>query len=329
MFIITGASGFIGSNLVARLEEKNYRRLVGCDYLGDAIKWQNIAKRNFFDFILPESLFDYLDQHRNQIEVVFHLGAISNTDATDGDLVLKTNYNLPRALMAWCARHRVRFIYASSAATYGKGECGFFDDSSEEYLVKLRPQNLYGWSKHAFDRSVQQIIADKETPHPPQCVGLKFFNVYGPNETHKGNQSSVIPHFLKQIQNNKEARLFQSHNANFADGQQKRDFVYVDDVVDVMLWFCENQDTSGLFNVGTGQARTFESLASSIFKTLDIEAKLDYAPMPERLRDHYQYFTEASMEKLRSAGYQNPFHSLEEGIEKYIKDYLLKEDIYR
>ncbi len=329
MIIVTGAAGFIGSNLIAELEKRGTRGLVACDVLGCDDRWHNLAKRDLYDFISPEQLPHFLENHKNQIETIFHLGAISSTDATDGDLVLKNNYRLSLDLFEWCGRNRVRLIYASSAATYGNGSQGFEDSENADYLAQLRPMNLYGWSKHLFDRSVLQHVFSKETPPPPQWVGLKFFNVYGPNEHHKKGQSSVIPHFLKQIQETGTAHLFKSMKDDIKDGYQMRDFVSVHDAVDVMIWLHTHDSICGLFNVGTGQARTFLDMAHGIFKALNLTPKIEFIDLPEKLIKHYQYYTHAPIKKLRDAGYTKPMTSIEEGIYDYVHNYLLKEDPYR
>ena len=339
MYVVTGAAGLIGSNLLAELEKRGIRNNVACDYLGTSDKWNNLAKRDLYDFVQPENLLHYLELHKNQIETIFHLGAISSTDALDGDQIIQHNYRLSMDLFEWCTRHHVRFIYASSAATYGNGEHGFVDTEDQHYMDKLRPMNLYGWSKHVFDKSILQRTSTKFTAmsshlapvsNMPQWVGLKFFNVYGPNEHHKGGQSSVVPHFFKQIRDTKKARLFKSYKDGVDDGQQARDFISVHDAVDVMLWFAEHpQAHSGLFNVGTGQARTFQDLASAVFKSMGEAENIEYIDMPERLIKHYQYFTEGNMTKLRNLGYAKEFLSIEQGVEDYVKNYLMKEDCYR
>ncbi len=329
MIVVTGAAGFIGSNLIAELEKKGMGQIVACDSLGHDDKWHNLAKRDLYDFIAPHRLLTFLEANKNHIDVIYHLGAISNTDATDGDLVLDNNYCFPLDLFHWCGRHRVRFIYASSAATYGDGKHGFDDREDYDYLSILRPMNVYGWSKHLFDRSLLQHVAAREAPTPPQWVGLKFFNVYGPNEYHKGGQSSVVPHFFKQILSSKSAYLFKSYKENIPDGHQARDFVSVHDAVDVMVWLLNKPEVSGLYNVGSGVAHTFLDMAHALFKALNEEPQIAFIPMPERLIKHYQYFTCASMEKLHRAGYTRSMTSLEEGVYDYIHHYLLKEDPYR
>lgn len=333
MIIVTGAAGFIGSNLIAELETRGYPVIVACDYLTCDDRWNNLARRNLYDFIHPDGLFDYLETHKNSVEMIFHLGALSSTSERNGDEILRHNYRMTLDLFQWCGRYRARLIYASSAATYGGGEHGFLDSEAPEYMAALRPLNLYGWSKHATDRTILKHIAQKDYASsfapPPQWAGLKFFNVYGPNEHHKGGQSSVIPHFVHQIVSSGTARLFSSMMEGVPDGGQARDFISVHDAVDVMIWLMEHRDHSGLFNVGTGKARTFADMAHSIFKALDKPVSIEYIPLPESLQKHYQYFTEASMDKLRMLGYTKPMRSLEEGVSDYITSYLMRDDPYR
>ncbi|PJB71500.1 MAG: ADP-glyceromanno-heptose 6-epimerase [Alphaproteobacteria bacterium CG_4_9_14_3_um_filter_47_13] len=329
MIIVTGGTGFIGSNLLAGLQKKGHTDLVVCDWFGEDDKWRNIAKRELRDIVRPELLPDYLDSHTEDIEAVFHMGAISSTTETDVDLIVERNVVLSRSLWKWCAAHDVRFIYASSAATYGDGSQGFKDDQSSDALAKLLPLNAYGWSKHVVDRRISRVIRDKSEPCPPQWAGLKFFNVYGPNEYHKGEQMSVMCKLYPQVVAGAAARLFKSHHPDYEDGGQLRDFVYVDDCVDVMLWLYEHPDVSGLFNVGTGKARSFKDLAEATFAAAAIKPKIGYIDMPQTLRGKYQYFTQADMEKLRAAGYEKPFTELEEGVRRYVHDFLVKEDTYR
>jgi ADP-L-glycero-D-manno-heptose 6-epimerase len=329
MIIVTGGAGFIGSNLVAGLEASGVEDIVVCDLLGSDDKWRNLAKREIRDVVHPDRLFDYLHNHADQIKAVFHLGAISSTTERDADLIMDTNFVLSRRLWKWCCKNNVRFIYASSAATYGDGHHGFKDDQSIEGLSHLMPLNPYGWSKHVFDRRVARIIESKSESVPPQWAGLKFFNVYGPNEYHKGDQMSVVCKLHPQVVAGAAARLFKSHHPDYEDGGQLRDFVWVGDCVDVMIWLYENPSVNGLFNIGTGKARSFKDLATSTFKANGKEPKINYIDMPESLRDKYQYYTQAEMSKLREAGYTKPFTELEDGITKYVKDYLSKADPYR
>ncbi|HPD83432.1 MAG TPA: ADP-glyceromanno-heptose 6-epimerase, partial [Alphaproteobacteria bacterium] len=314
MIIVTGGTGFIGSNLIAGLEEHGVKDIVICDTLGTEDKWRNIAKREVRDVVHPERIFDYLETHKNNIEMIFHMGAISSTTERDVDLIVETNIVLSRRLWKWCGKHQVRMVYASSAATYGDGAQGFNDSQEINDLAKLKPLNAYGWSKHVFDRRVARVLEGKNEPLPPQWAGLKFFNVYGPNEYHKDDQMSVVCKFYPQVIAGAAAKLFKSHHKDYEDGGQLRDFVYVKDCVDVMLWLYQNKDVNGLYNVGTGKARSFKDLAEATFKAAGMSPKINYFDMPESLRAKYQYFTEADMNKLRMAGYKKEFTSLEDGV---------------
>ncbi len=327
VYIVTGGAGFIGSNIVAALDERGARVVVS-DRLGDGNIWRNIAKRELFDIVHPDQLSGYLEDHDGGIEAVIHMGAISSTTETDADLIIDNNYRLSLRLWTWCARHGVPFIYASSAATYGDGTMGFDDDGSTDALAKLRPLNPYGWSKLLFDRRVARVVADGDLK-PPQWAGLKFFNVYGPNEYHKGSMQSVISQIYPRAVAGEAARLFESHHPDYEDGGQLRDFVWVDDCVQIIMWLLDNKDVSGLFNCGTGQARSFADLASAVYWALDKEPMIEFVPTPENIRDRYQYFTEARMDRLRAAGYGRPATSLEDGVKTYVQDYLQATDPYR
>ncbi len=329
MIVVTGGAGFIGSNLVAGLEERGVSDIVVCDVLGSEDKWRNLAKREIRDIVHPDRLFDYLQNHADQIKMIFHMGAISSTTETDSDLIMDTNFVLSRRIWKWCWKNNVRLVYASSAATYGDGHHGFKDDQSIEGLKHLMPLNPYGWSKHVFDRRIARVVESQSEPLPPQWAGLKFFNVYGPNEYHKGDQMSVVCKLYPQVQAGAAARLFKSHHPDYQDGGQLRDFVWVGDCVDVMLWLYDNPGVSGLFNVGSGKARSFKDLAESTFTAAGKAPKINYIDMPETLRPKYQYYTQADMSKLRAAGYDKPFTELEAGIGKYVRDYLSKADPYR
>lgn len=327
MLLVTGGAGFIGSNLVAALSERGERVAV-CDHLGHGAKWNNLAKRELEDIVRPADLPDFLAKRGGEVREIVHLGAVSDTTAADGDLLVSTNFTLSKSLWTWCSGRGVPFLYASSAATYGDGAAGFDDDVSADYLARLRPLNGYGWSKHLFDRWVARRLAEGE-PRPPQWVGLKFFNAYGPNEYHKGAQQSVAAHLFRQVANGEPARLFQSHRPDFPDGGQRRDFIWVGDCVDVILWLLQHPDVSGLFNVGTGQSRTFAELARALFDALGQPQNIRYVPTPEEIRDKYQYFTEARIERLRAAGYARPFTPIEEGVGSYVRDFLVAPDPYR
>ncbi len=327
MILVTGGAGFIGSNITAALAERGIPVAV-CDRFRNANKWRNLSKLELRDVVAPEALTAWLDSHTGEIEAIVHMGAISSTTESDVDLIMEVNFRLSRMLWRWCAAHRKRLIYASSAATYGSGEHGFDDDASPGALAKLRPLNAYGWSKHLFDRWVARELAEGRA-RPPQWVGLKFFNVYGPNEYHKGGMQSVVAQKYPLAVNGETLTLFRSHRSDVPDGGQKRDFVYVRDCVDVMLWLLDHPDVNGLFNLGTGQARSFEDLARAIFAALGRPADVSYIDMPTVIRPNYQYFTEASMDRLRMAGYAQPFTSLAEGVRDYVQRYLSLPDRYR
>ena len=328
MYVVTGGAGFIGSNIVAALDDRRPGSVLVCDRLRDGVKWLNLAKRELIDIVPPEEMFAYLDRHPSDIEAVIHMGAISSTVETDADRIVANNYRLSHGLWRWCALNQVRLIYASSAATYGDGGKGFDDDTSPAALAALRPLNAYGWSKNLFDRRVARLLAAREAA-PPQWAGLKFFNVYGPNEYHKGVQKSVAVQIYEQIAQGRPARLFKSHRPDTADGGQMRDFIWVGDCVEIVLWLLDNPGVSGLFNCGTGKARSFADLTGAVFAALGKKPKIDYVPMPESLRDKYQYFTEARMDRLRAAGYGRPFAALEDGIARYVRDYLAAADPHR
>ena len=328
MIVITGGGGFIGSNLAAALEARGAGDLVICDSLGADGKWRNIAKREIAAFIQPDRLFDFLDANARDIDTIFHMGAISATTETDADRLIRSNFTLSLDLWEWCARHDSRLIYASSAATYGDGGGGFDDEFSTAALARLKPLNAYGWSKHLFDRRIARNI-ENGAPAPRQWVGLKFFNVYGPNEYHKGPQQSVAAQIYPAAKQDGTARLFRSHNPDYPDGGQLRDFVWVGDCADVMGWLFAHPDVSGLFNMGTGKARSFADLARAVFAALGKEANIHYVDTPEEIREKYQYFTEAKMDRLRGAGYDKPFTAIEEGVGRYVRDYLDTDDPYR
>lgn len=327
MILVTGGAGFIGSNIVAALSGRGQGVAV-CDFVGDEGKWRNLAKAELADVVHPAQLPGWLKRHRQTLTAVVHMGAISSTSATDADLVLRTNFQLSWRLWQWCAHHGKQFIYASSAATYGNGDRGYDDDASPSALAKLRPLNLYGWSKHLFDRRIARAIASGE-PAPAQWAGLKFFNVYGPNEYHKGAMQSVVTRNYPVAAAGKAVMLFKSHRDGIADGEQKRDFVFVEDCVDIVLWLLDHPAVNGLYNVGTGRARSFADLIDALFAALGRPTQIVYDDMPEALRAHYQYFTEARMQRLRTAGYGRPMTSIEQGVQRYVDQYLSQPDAYR
>ena len=326
--LVTGGAGFIGSNVVARLARDWSREVVVCDWLGAAEegRWRNIAKHPIADIIPPESLFDWLGRRGEDLELIVHLGAISSTTEPDVDKIVRNNFILSRDIFGWCAEHSRRLIYASSAATYGDGDLGFDDDTGLDALAALRPLNAYGWSKALFD--VHAVRAAQRGGAPPQWVGLKFFNVYGPNEAHKGSMKSVVAQIWPDVARGRMVQLFKSHRPDVADGGQLRDFVYVRDVVDVIAWLAERPDVSGVFNLGSGRARSFRELAEAVFAAAGKPPQIEYKPMPEALQGRYQYFTEARMERLRAAGYDGQFTSLEDGVGDYVRGYLSQPDPY-
>lgn len=328
MILVTGGAGFIGSNLVAGLNRHGIHDIVVCDSPGDGQKWRNIAKHEIADLIRPDMLNDYLDRHRDAVDVIFHMGANSSTTETDVDLIVRRNLRASLDIWERCCRYGIRLVYASSAATYGDGSAGFTDGASVSALAALRPLNAYGWSKHAFDRRVARV-AESGGARPPQWVGLKFFNVYGPNEYHKGSMRSVIFQKFASARSGMPISLFKSHRDDCPDGGQRRDFVYVEDCVAVMLWLLESRSVNGLFNVGSGGARSFDELAHALFKSCKTDPKITYIDMPDSLRPNYQYFTEADLTRLRAAGYAKPFTSLEDGVERYVVDHLNTADPYR
>ena len=326
MIIVTGATGFIGANLVADLNALGRDDLILVDDLGGASKWKNIAKRRFQDIVLPGEC-GALQRKLERADIVFHLGANSSTTATDGDAILLSNFRTSTAWWEWCSATRTPLIYASSAATYGDGARGFADDESRQALDALRPLNLYGWSKHAFDKWATQQAAGGSAP--PQWCGLKFFNVFGPNENHKGDMRSLVCKNAAFVAARSSIPLFKSYRPEFADGEQLRDFVYVKDCTRVMLWLAGQPQINGLFNLGTGTARSFIDLIRAIGTALDQPVDIEFIDMPVALRANYQYFTQADMTKLRAAGYAEPFQSLEAAVADYVRNYLAQLDVYR
>ena len=321
MILVTGGAGFIGSNIVASLIRRGCDVVV-CDWLeADGVKWRNLERHLIELVIPPEELIGFLERSGESIEAVIHMGAISATTIQDADLVLKSNFRLSQDLWKWCAQHDRPFVYASSAATYGDGAHGFIDSNSAADLAQLRPLNLYGWSKHWFDRWAIKAV-DEGRPRPPQWAGLKFFNVYGPNEYHKGDMMSVVAKTYPACALGKPVRLFKSHDPRFADGGQHRDFVSVEDCAEVVTFLLDNPQAQGLFNVGSGEARSFNDLVAAIYEAGDGTPLIEYFDMPEILREKYQYYTCADMCRLRSAGFNRPATRLEQGVKQYVQDFL-------
>jgi ADP-L-glycero-D-manno-heptose 6-epimerase len=326
MYLVTGGAGFIGSNLVAALCDRGADVMV-VDRLGTGEKWRNLARHPVAGILPPEEIEDFLALEP-PLTAVLHMGAISETTARDADQVVAHNLTLPLWLWSTCTARGVPLVYASSAATYGDGSRGFDDAMDREALARLRPLNLYGWSKLAFDRRVADLLA-RGAAAPPQWAGLRFFNVYGPNEYHKGRMASVVYHKFQEATRGEPARLFRSDLAGLPDGEQKRDFVHVDDCVAVMLWLLDNPQVSGLFNVGSGRARSFLDLARALFAALGRPAEIEFVDMPADLRGRYQSFTEAPIDRLRAAGYDGQMTPLEEGVRRYVQDFLATDDPYR
>ena len=326
MLLVTGGAGFIGSNLVASLNEAGHADVAVSDSLGSSGKWRNLAAHQVADFVPPADLGRWLDGRK--LDAIVHLGAISATTATDGDLLVETNFRLPLRLLEWSTAARTPFIYASSAATYGDGQAGYSDVWANGALKRLKPRNLYAWSKHLFDLAVVERVT-RQDKLPPQWVGLKFFNVFGPNEYHKGEMMSLVGKRFEEAKTGKPVPLFRSLRAGIADGEQKRDFIYVDDVVAVIRWTIDTPAVSGIFNVGTGQARTFRDLIRALFAALGREPLIDYVDMPAAMRESFQDFTQAEIGNLRRAGYNADFVPLEPAVERYVSCYLNRPNRYR
>jgi ADP-L-glycero-D-manno-heptose 6-epimerase len=326
MLLVTGGAGFIGSNLVAALNEAGRDDVVVCDVLGHEGKWRNLAKRQLADIVPPAELMHWLEGRR--LDAIVHMGAISETTATDGDLVIETNFRLSMRLLDWCVATSTPFIYASSAATYGDGELGFRDDNTLSALKTLRPMNLYGWSKHLFDLAVAQRI-ERGEKMPPHWAGLKFFNVFGPNEYHKGSMMSVLARRFDDIAAGRQVQLFKSHRDGIADGDQQRDFIYVDDTIRVIMWLLATPSANGIFNVGTGVARSFRDLIVAAYTAIDAKPNIEFVDMPEHIRGSYQYFTKGEVDRLRRAGYNGGFTPLEDAVSSYVRDFLNRPDRFR
>lgn len=317
MIIVTGGAGFIGSAMVWKLNQIGEKEIIIVDELGKDEKWKNLTGLNFIDYYHKDDFIDLIlnDSLPFEFETMIHMGACSSTTEKDADYLYENNVRYSQEIAKYCLTHRIRFIYASSAATYGDGNKGYSDE--EKNMFNLRPLNMYGYSKQLFDLWLYKTGVLEEV------VGLKFFNVYGPNEYHKGDMRSVVHKSFQQILDKGEVSLFKSYNPKYKDGEQLRDFIYVKDVVDVILFFIENKDKFGIYNVGTGWARSWNDLALSVFNAMNKPVNIKYIEMPENLREKYQYFTQADMEKLRRAGFNKEFYKLEDGILDYVKNYLL------
>jgi ADP-L-glycero-D-manno-heptose 6-epimerase len=319
MILVTGGAGFIGSNLVGRLSEQGHAVVVN-DVIDCEAKRRHLATYPVGDVVSPAFLDDFLARHTSDLERVYHMGALTSTFETDSGLLTETNVRLSQRLWRWCHRHSVPLIYASSAATYGDGSDGFRDDDTPAALARLRPLNAYAESKHTFDRWAVDQAADGVAP--PHWHGLKFFNVYGPNEDHKGPMRSLVAKAYPRAARGESVRLFRSHRPDYPDGGQQRDFVYVRDCVDVMTWIAERRPANGIYNVGTGRAQSWLELTGALFAACRTEPRIEWADMPVGIRDRYQYFTQADMTKLRAAAYDRPFASVEDGVRDYVEAYL-------
>ena len=315
MIIITGAAGFIGSNFISKLNSEGINDIAIVDDFSSAIKNRNIAHKSFREKIDRDKFFEWFDKNHLQVAFVVHIGARTDTAESDRSVFDRLNLGYSRQVWNCCVKYDVPLIYASSAATYGLGEYGFSDD--HKIIEKLKPLNLYGESKNDFDK---WVLGQKTSP--PYWAGLKFFNVYGPNEYHKGRMASVIFHAYNQVIKTGKIRLFRSHNIDYNDGEQKRDFIYVKDILDVIYFLMNHGKNPGIYNLGTGKARTFLDLAGNIFKVTGRKMNIEFIDTPEDIRDKYQYFTQAEMDKLTTTGYSKGFTSIESGIKEYVDDYL-------
>lgn len=321
MIVVTGARGFIGSNLVEKLNDEGFDEIIIVDELENGNKNRNLIDKFYLDVIHRDDFFEWFQENAEEVDFVYHLGARTDTAEFNTEVFDELNLNYSKTVFQMCAAYKIPLVYASSAATYGHGENGYDDEAS---ISKLKPLNAYGDSKQDFDVWVANQIKT-----PPFFAGLKFFNVYGAGEWHKGRMASVIFHAFEQIKSTQAMKLFMSHHPDFKDGEQQRDFVYVKDLVNMCYFFQEKYENdeaveNGIYNIGTGKARTFNDLVKATFKAMDIKADISYVPTPEDIRDKYQYFTEATMSKIRNAGYQKPFTSLEDGVTDYVRNYLAK-----
>lgn len=321
MLVVTGAAGFIGSTLVAKLNQEGFKDLILVDDFSFPQKNKNLEGKVYSTRIERSEFISWLEENQELVKGVFHLGARTDTTEFDWDVFLKLNLNYSKQVFNLCTKYSIPLVYASSAATYGGGELGY--DDNHEIIKDLKPLNPYGDSKNDFDK----WLLDQDQ-FPPFWAGLKFFNVYGPNEYHKSRMASVVFHAFNQIGSTKGMKLFRSHNEDYKDGEQLRDFVYVKDVVEVCHFLMSTRKSNGIYNLGTGQARTFLDLVRATFKAMDIDENISFIDTPEDIRDKYQYFTEANMQKLREAGYNREFASLEDGVTDYVKNYLIPSSYY-
>ena len=321
MIVVTGAAGFIGSCLISRLNQDNFKYIVAVDDFSNEEKMKNLAGKEIKEFVHRDNFFAWLDEHAKEVEFIFHIGARTDTTEFDKSIFDRLNLNYTKEIWHRCIAYQIPLVYASSAATYGNGEHGYDDNEAE--IPNLKPLNPYGDSKNDFD-----IWALQQEQKPFFWAGLKFFNVFGPNEYHKSRMASVVFHTFNQIEANGKMRLFKSHNPNFKDGEQMRDFIYVKDLIEVCVFLMYHRKNSGIYNLGTGKARTFLDLTKSTFNALNLEPNIEFIDTPIDIRDKYQYFTEANMAKLKSIGYEKPFTSLEEAVTDYVQNYLVGHKYY-
>ncbi|MCH8233823.1 MAG: ADP-glyceromanno-heptose 6-epimerase [Bacteroidetes bacterium] len=317
MIVITGAAGFIGSYLIGSLNKNNFNALIAVDEFSNTLKNHNLEQKHIAERIYHDNFYEWLDNNQHEVEFIFHLGARTDTTEFDRELLWRLNTDYSKKMWEKCANYQIPLVYASSAATYGLGENGY--DDNEKLIPQLEPLNPYGESKNEFDKWVL-----KQEQKPFYWAGLKFFNVFGPGEEHKGRMASVIWHAFHQIRKTGKMKLFRSHNPKYKDGEQSRDFVYVKDVADVMLFLMHHRKDPGIYNLGSGKARTFLDLTRATFRAMGETENIEFIDTPEDIRDKYQYFTEANMAKLKAIGYEKPFHSLDDGVEEYVREYLMK-----
>lgn len=321
MIVVTGAAGFIGSCLISKLNSENYKAVIAVDKFDNEAKNKNLVGKTIKEQVDRNQFFEWFDKHHEEVEFIFHIGARTDTTEFNIDIFNELNLNYTKKLWQYCCKYHIPMVYASSAATYGGGEFGYND--SEEIIPQLKPLNPYGESKNDFD-----MWALQQEEKPWFWAGLKFFNVYGPNEYHKSRMASVIYHAFNQIKATNQMKLFRSHRSDFKNGEQSRDFIYVKDVVEVLMFLMEHRKNSGIYNLGTGKARTFLDLTRNTFKGMNKEESISFIDTPVDIRDKYQYFTEANMQKLRDIGYAKPFHSLEDGISDYVNNYLMEQKYF-
>jgi ADP-L-glycero-D-manno-heptose 6-epimerase len=321
MIVVTGAAGFIGSYFIGKLNRSGFRNLVLVDRYDDQLKDRNLQAKGYDQLVDRDDFFSWFGKNRKKVDMVFHLGARTDTIGEEPESYKELNLIYSQHLWNTCTESDIPMVYASSAATYGNGENGFSD--AHQQIDQLKPLNLYAWSKHDFD-----VWVLKQKKSPRFWAGLKFFNVYGPNEYHKGRMASVVLHAFQTIRETGEMKLFRSHREDVRDGEQKRDFIFVDDIAEVLLFFMENQNNPGIYNVGTGKARSYLDLTRAVFESMHMNPEIQFVDTPKDIQSRYQYFTEADIQKLREIGYYKPFTDLEAGVDEYVSNFLLPEECF-